>query len=116
MKNPKAIALVSALITAGAIKAAPALAEPVSSAGQTYVSYVQTSDLNLSSEGGQRTLDRRLAHAAREVCGTPSDADLVSQNKARECRADAIARAASQNESVLAAAKRGAIVAITASR
>ena len=116
MKNPYAIALVSALITAGAIKAAPAFAEPVSPTAQTYVSYVQTSDLNLSSEDGQRTLDRRLAHAAREVCGAPSDADLVGQNKARECRADAVARASSQNENVLAAAKRGAIVAITASR
>ena len=54
MKNPYAIALASALITAGAIRAAPALAEPASGDFQTYVSYVKTADLDLSSEGGQR--------------------------------------------------------------
>lgn len=116
MKNPYVIAFASALITAGAIKAAPALAEPISAEAQTYVSYVKTSDLNLSSEGGQRALDRRLAQAAREVCGTPSVADLVGQNKARDCRADAIARATAQKEDAFAAAKRGAVIAITASR
>ena len=116
MKNPYLIALASALITAGAIKAAPALAEPVPSKLQTYVSYVKTSDLNLASESGQRTLDRRLAQAAREVCGIPRDADLVGRNKARDCRADAIARASSERETLLATAKRGEIVAITASR
>ena len=88
MKNPYVIALASALITAGAIRAAPALAEPASSDVQTYVSYVKTADLDLASESGQRTLDRRLAQAAREVCGTASDVDLVGQNKARECRAE----------------------------
>ena len=116
MKNPYAIAIASALITAGALKAAPALAEPVTAEARTYVSYVQTSDLNLASKDGQRSLDRRLAQAAREVCGVPSDADLVGQNKARDCRADAIARAGSERENLLAAANRGAIVAITASR
>lgn len=115
MKNPYVIALASALITAGAIKAAPALAE-TPAAGQTYVSYVQTSDLDLSSESGQRKLDRRLAQAAREVCGTPSDVDLVGQNKARECRANAIEDAGAKREALLAAARRGAVIAITASR
>ena len=116
MKNPYAIAIASALITAGALKAAPALAEPATAEARTYVSYVQTSDLNLASQSGQRALDHRLAQAAREVCGTPSDSDLVGLNKARDCRADAIARAGSEREELLAAANRGAIVAITASR
>ena len=116
MKNPYVIAIASALIAAGAIKAAPALAEPAPAETRTYVSYVQTSDLDLASKSGQRSLDRRLAHAAREVCGVPSDADLVGQNKARACRADAIARASSEREALLAAANRGAVVAITASR
>ena len=61
------------LIPPALIKAAPALAEPASPNVQTYVSYVKTADLDLASEGGQRTLDRRVAQAAREVCGTPSD-------------------------------------------
>ena len=115
MKNPYVIALASALITAGAIRAAPALAEPASGEVQTYVSYVKTADLDLASQSGQRTLDRRVAQAAREVCGTPSDVDLVGQNNARDCRADAIAKATGEREALLAA-KRGAAVAITASR
>ena len=116
MKNPYAIALASALITAGAIRAAPALAEPASGEFQTYVSYVKTADLDRSSDGGQRTLDRRVAQAAREVCGIPSDVDLVGQNKARECRVEAVAKATGERDALLAAAKRGAAVAITASR
>jgi UrcA family protein len=115
MKNPYAIALVSALITAGALKAAPAFAEPTS-VPQANVSYVQTADLDLSSTSGQRTFDHRLAQAAREVCGDPSDADLVGQNRARECRKDAIESAGAKRDSMLAAASRGAVVAITASR
>ena len=77
---------------------------------------MKTADLDLSSQGGQRTLDRRVAQAAREVCGTPSDADLVGQNKARECREDAIAKASSERDAMLAAAKRGSAVSVIASR
>ena len=116
MKNPYVIAIASAVITAGLIKAAPALAEPAPAETRTYVSYVQTYDLDLASKSGQRSLDRRLAQAAREVCGVPSDADLVGQNKARACRTDAISRAGSERDGLLAVANRGAVVAITASR
>ena len=116
MKNPYVIALASALITAGALRAAPALAETPSSDVKTYVSYVKTADLDLSSRGGQRTLDHRVAQAAREVCGTASDVDLVGQNKARECREAAVAKATGERDALAAAAKRGTVVAITASR
>ena len=91
--NPYVIALASALITAGSSGQRRLFAEPASGEVQTYVSYVETADLDLASQSGQRTLDRRVAQAAREVCGVPSDVDLVGQNKARECRADAIAKA-----------------------
>jgi UrcA family protein len=115
MRNPFVLAIASAIITAGLIKAVPALAE-TPAVEQTYVSYVKTADLNLTSERGQQALDRRLAQAAREVCGVPSDSDLVGQNKVRECREDAVGRASSEREALLAAAKRGAVIAITASR
>ena len=114
--NPYFIAMASALITAGALRAAPALAEPASGEVQTYVSYVKTADLDLASQSGQRALDRRVAQAAREVCGTPSDVDLVGQNNARDCREVAISKASGEREALLAAARRGAAVAITASR
>ena len=115
MKNPFVLAISSAIITAGLIKAVPALAE-TPAVEQTYVIYVKTADLNLTSERGQQALDRRLAQAAREVCGVPSDSDLVGQNKVRECREGAVGRASSEREALLAAAKRGAVIAITASR
>lgn len=116
MKNPFVIALASALITAGAIKAAPALAETPAPDAQTYVSYVHTSDLDLGSNAGQRVLGQRLSQAAREVCGTASDFDLEGKNAVRKCRDEAIARAADQREAALAASKRGAVIAITAGR
>lgn len=115
MRNPFVLAIASAIITAGLIKAVPALAE-TPAVEQTYVSYVKTADLNLTSERGQQALDRRLAQAAREVCGVPSESDLVGQNKVRECRDEAIQRAAAEREALLAAANRGAVIAITASR
>jgi len=112
MKNPYVIALASALITAAGIKAAPALAETPSTNYETRVSHVQTADLDLSSTSGQRTLEARIAQAAREVCGKPSDVDLVGQNKARECRKDVIARASNDRGALLAAASHGATIAI----
>ena len=112
MKNTLKIILTSALLTAGALRAAPALAEAPSANVETRISYVQTADLDLSSKSGQRTLDLRIAQAAREVCGNPSDSDLVGQNKARECRQDVVARASGERDALLAAAGRGATIAI----
>jgi UrcA family protein len=99
------------LITAAAIKAAPAIAEPV--APTLNVSHVRTADLDLSAPSGQRILDVRLAHAAREVCGTASDVDLEGKNDARQCRADVLAKANAQRAQLIAAAGRGAVIAIT---
>ena len=73
---------------------------------------MSTADLDLSSQAGQRTLDLRIARAARDVCGKPSDADLVGQNKARECRQDVVARTSAERDALLAAAGRGATIAI----
>jgi len=112
MKNTLKIIFASALITAGVLKAAPAFAETPSANFETRVSYVSTADLDLSSQAGQRALDLRIARAAREVCGKASDADLVGQNKARQCRHDVIARASGERDALLAAASRGATIAI----
>ena len=114
MKNPYLIALTAGLITAAAIKAVPAFAEPVGT--QTFVSHVQTSDLDLSSASGSRELQQRLTLAAREVCGTASDADVAGKNDVRKCRDDALARATGDQAALLTAASRGAVIAITASR
>ena len=111
MKNPFVIAAVSAIITAGLIKAAPALAEPA----QANVSVVQTADLDLASPDGQRALELRVARAAREVCGTASDVDLVGQNKVRQCFHDTIAQTAGEREALLASARSGSAITVAAS-
>ncbi|MFL6728974.1 MAG: UrcA family protein [Sphingomicrobium sp.] len=91
------IILASALITTAAIKAVPAVAEPVSGPGVN-VTIVHTADLNLATETGRKALDVRLAQAAREVCGSASDADLAGKNKARACRANVLAEARARGE------------------
>ena len=112
MKKAIQIALVSALITIGVIKAAPALAE--APATQTNISLVRTADLDLRSAEGQRKLDRRLAQAASEVCGTASDADVAGKNYVRKCRDETLAKARGQREAILA--RRSAVIAVTAAR
>ena len=112
----KAIQIIATafLVTAAAIKAAPAVAEPVTP--EINVSLVQTADLDLSTSSGQRALNARLAHAANEVCGTASDVDLVGKNDVRKCRTDVLARANDQRDQLLAAAGRGAQIAIANAR
>jgi UrcA family protein len=111
MNNAIQIAIASILITA----AAPAISEPVDT-NSAAVSVVQTRDLDLSSVAGKRQLDIRLAHAAREVCGTASDADLRAKNAVRECRDDVLAGVRARQQQTLAAAGRGETIAVTASR
>jgi len=113
MDNALKIMLASALITAAALKAAPALAEP-RGAG-TAVSVVRTSDLNLASAAGQRQLDIRLSHAAREVCGTASESDLGGRNDVRKCRGDVLAKARAVGRSA-ASARPGMPIAVIAAR
>ena len=116
MKNPYAIALVSALITAGAIKAAPALAETPSANLETRVSYVQTADLDLSNQAASARSTSGSRRPLAKFAEKPSDSDLVGQNKARECRQDVISRATAIATLCSPLPSRGAIIAITASR
>jgi len=102
------IIIASALISTAAIKAVPAIAEPVN--GQNVnVSIVHTGDLNLATDAGRRALDVRLAQAAREVCGTPSDVDLAGKNKARACRVAVLADARAKGEQLAASGGQATI-------
>lgn len=113
MKSAIKIALASALITTAAIKAAPALAQQPG-ATEANISRVWTGDLDLRSESGQRKLELRLVRAARDVCGSASDADLVGKNAVHKCRAETLAKAREQGETLAAA--RGEVIAVTAAR
>lgn len=83
-----------------AFTASPALAEPPVIATST----VQTADLDLSSKAGQRALNHRLSVAAKEVCGTASDADVAGKNDVRRCRTETLASVASDRDQRIAAA------------
>src|SRR4029453_173492 len=102
------IIIASALISTAAIKAVPALAQPVSGPNVN-VSIVHTADLNPSTDAGRGALDVRLAQAAREVCGTASDVDLAGKNKVRTCRATVLADARAKGEQLAARGASGTI-------
>ena len=101
-----------ALVAASAfiISVSPAFAEPVTGPN---VSVVSTAGLDLSSAAGRAELDHRLVMAAYEVCGTPSDVDLVGKNEARACRADVLAKARAESQQF---ASRGSAIRIAAAR
>ena len=113
MKQAIYIALASALITTAAIKGAPAIAQRPGGT-EANISRVWTGDLDLRSEAGRSKLEQRLARAAREVCGTASDADVVGKNDVRKCRAETLAKAREKGETL--AAVRGEVIAVTAAR
>ena len=103
------IIIASALITTAAIKAVPAVADPVPS--DVSVSIVRTADLDLTTKAGQRVLDHRLVQAANEVCGTAADVDLAGQNKVRVCRQSVLADARAKVNQL---ASRGGTITIAA--
>jgi len=81
------VALLLACGCAGLAAAAPSSADVPSVV-------VRYGDLNLQTEAGVRTLYRRLARAAAQVCPVPlSNLDLTQLGSARSCQAAAIARA-----------------------
>ncbi len=111
MRKPALFAL--ALI-ASAATVTPTVAkafEPV-----TVTSIVRTADIDLSSKAGHDELDRRIARAAREVCGDPSAVDLEGRNAVRECRAESIAQAFAQRDQLLAAARSDSPIVVASAR
>ena len=93
------------LATLLAFTATPALAEPPVIATAT----VQTADLDLSSQAGQKALDHRLSQAVKEVCGTASDVDIAGKNEVRRCRVDTLANLSAERNQRIAAASSAPI-------
>jgi UrcA family protein len=94
------------IVTLLAFTATPALAQPP----VTVTSIVRTADRDLGSATGQRALDKRLSQAINEVCGEASPADLVGQNKVRDCRKDAHNRFDAERDQRIAAASSSPIL------
>ena len=77
---------------------------------------VQHKDLDLRTERGARTLDRRIWRAVVEVCGTPSDFDLEGKNDVRECRRDTRLIASKQADLVVAGVSRDPLIQVSSIR
>ena len=100
MKTILALALTFAA-AAASLPAAPAAAQGVPAQTTLAVSYA---DLDLTTEAGIRTLDRRILSAVQQACGPASAFDLAGTNRVRACRADALARLSAQRDTAIAAA------------
>ncbi|OWQ96279.1 UrcA family protein [Sphingopyxis witflariensis] len=95
--------LILAALTAASF-GQPVLAQPAP-ANPSMI--VQHKDLDLRTEAGARTLDRRIWRAAVAVCGSASDFDLAGQNDVRHCRNETRTLASAQAEMVIANASHG---------
>jgi UrcA family protein len=73
--------------------ASPAGATDIVVAPEAVTVRVSHADLNLASEAGRARLERRIAGAARGICGTSHPADLRMSALVGACRADAITSA-----------------------
>ena len=80
---------------AAALTAAPAAAQP-SALADSYSVSIAYDDLNLASTKGQRSLDRRIKRAGREVCGTPDRAFIFQWNDIHNCQDRFVANAKDQ--------------------
>ena len=77
---------------------------------------VRHRDLDLSTEAGTRTLDRRIWRAVVEVCGKAPDYDIEGKNDVRECRRDTRRIASAQADVVVANAARAEPIRVSSIR
>lgn len=89
------IAAAFAVLLNTGLAAAPAAAQAVDSVTVGYA------DLNLANAAGRAVLDRRIAHAARQVCGQFAPIELRRNSLSRACQADAIASAEAQRSAIV---------------
>lgn len=71
-------------------------------APQATVAYA---DLDLSTEAGQKTLDRRITGAVRKICGSQRSATLAERRAIQRCHSAAMNDANGKAEIVVARAR-----------
>lgn len=85
------------------IAASVASSSPLSfDAAQTPVSYA---DLDVSTEAGQRTLNRRVRSAVRKVCGNHMTAPISERLTIKQCYRSAMQGAERDVETIVARAR-----------
>lgn len=103
---------VSIVLAAGAATiAVPASAAEVGTAKSVIVRH---GDLDLTTDGGVDTLNRRVSTAARSVCGTFHAADLAAKQNVLACRKVALNGALTNVELAVSAARSGQQLAANA--
>ncbi len=102
-----AVAAAAAAIGSTAAAISPALA---SESGIL----VPHDDLNLGSEAGLAALDRRIARAARSVCGSAYILELRFAADVAACRADVVARAQEQRDTLIGGQRYAALRVVRA--
>lgn len=95
MKTLLSLAMVGAIFVF-----TPVAAQPLDQPQSAHVGYA---DLDLGSPRGIAELDRRIAAAVQDYCGTASDINVKGKNDVRRCRMEAHRFAAQQREQALAA-------------
>jgi UrcA family protein len=78
------LAFIAAAAAATIALAAPATAQDAP------VTEVDASDLDISTEQGSAELQRRIAYAARRVCGSPGSRTLAAIEHVMTCRDNAV--------------------------
>ena len=110
----KRLFTLAAAATTIAFFATPGAAQsPISGAAPLVVSYA---DLDLSTQAGVRTLDRRIRIAVQQACGPISDFDPAGKNRTRECVELTLADARAQRDVAIAAASAPSQVQLAAQR
>jgi UrcA family protein len=99
---------------AALLAAATLLVPTVSQAEEPNSVSVSYADLNLTSELGQQTLQRRIGGAARVVCIYDDSKDLNLQSATKSCRSGAVADAQPAYEAAVASARHGTVTVIGA--
>lgn len=100
-----------ALAAVAAVAVAAALVVPtVSQAAESVSMRVSYADLNLGSDAGSQVLQRRIAIAARVVCGFEESKlyDVIVATNA--CRSGAIEGARPAYEAAVASARHGTVI------
>jgi UrcA family protein len=99
--------IAKALFAAAAAGAATLALSPVhAELGAPRTQEVRYDDLDLSKPAGKARLERRIAQAARIVCGPDYSGSITTRMAVAECRADAVADARRAMVEVVATAER----------
>ena len=98
------------LMALAALATASALLVPTASQAAQANSYrVSYADLNLASDTGRQTLERRIAFGARIVCEIEDSRELALAAATNACRSEAISGVQPAYEAAVAAARRGTV-------